>query len=240
MFSMIGRRLTYANVAVTVAVVFAMSGGAYAASKVLITSTKQIKPSVLKQLKGKAGPQGVAGAAGPQGPAGSKGETGAPGAAGKEGLQGKEGKEGKEGVQGKEGKEGIEGSPWTANGTLPEGQVLKGYWAGTGFGEAAYPEPGVGQALAAVSFALPLSSSPTPHYIKEEETPPAGCTGNVHEPGAEPGNLCVFAESEVNVGAGGVDKPKLNEVSSIGFVVGALTAAKGRIAFDGSWAAAAG
>ena len=28
--------------------VFAMSGGAYAASKFLITSTKQIKPSVLK------------------------------------------------------------------------------------------------------------------------------------------------------------------------------------------------
>jgi hypothetical protein len=35
--------------------VFAMTGGAYAAKRYLITSTKQISPSVLKQLQGKAG-----------------------------------------------------------------------------------------------------------------------------------------------------------------------------------------
>ena len=37
----------------TLALIFAMSGGAYAASHYLITSTKQIKPSVLGHLKGK-------------------------------------------------------------------------------------------------------------------------------------------------------------------------------------------
>lgn len=47
MFSRIRKRLTYANVAMTMALVFAMSGGAYAAKKYVITSTKQIKPSVL-------------------------------------------------------------------------------------------------------------------------------------------------------------------------------------------------
>ena len=41
-------RLSYANVAMTLALVFAMSGGAYAASKYVITSTKQISPKVLK------------------------------------------------------------------------------------------------------------------------------------------------------------------------------------------------
>lgn len=37
MFSRIRKRMTYANVAVTVALVFAMAGGAYAAGRCLIT-----------------------------------------------------------------------------------------------------------------------------------------------------------------------------------------------------------
>ncbi len=97
------KHFTYANVAMTVALVFAMTGGAYAASKYVITSTKQIKPGVLKQLQGKpgangsqgaAGPAGPAGATGPQGPAGAvggagtKGENGAPGTNGKDGTAG--------------------------------------------------------------------------------------------------------------------------------------------------------
>jgi Collagen triple helix repeat (20 copies) len=91
MFSRIRKRCTYANVAATMALFFAMSGGALAAGHYLITSTKQIKPSVLSSLKGKAGPagkngtigangaQGPTGATGPQGPAGSNGSNGANG-----------------------------------------------------------------------------------------------------------------------------------------------------------------
>jgi hypothetical protein len=77
------RHLNYANVVATFALVFAMSGGALAAKHYLINSTKQIKPSVLKQLKGNAGKTGPAGPGGPAGPAGvagpqgPKGETGA-------------------------------------------------------------------------------------------------------------------------------------------------------------------
>ncbi len=55
-----------------VALVFAMSGGAFAA-KYLITSTKQIKPSVLKSLKGKEGPRGLAGTNGTNGANGKDG-----------------------------------------------------------------------------------------------------------------------------------------------------------------------
>jgi hypothetical protein len=68
-----------------VALFFALGGTAIAAKHYLITSTKQIKPSVLKSLKGKAGktgpagPAGAPGAAGPQGAAGPKGEQGPPG-----------------------------------------------------------------------------------------------------------------------------------------------------------------
>lgn len=89
------RRLSYANVVATLALVFAMSGGALAANHYLINSTKQINPKVLKKLRGKTG---------------SSGKTGAPGANGAAGAAGKEGATGKEGPAGKEGKEGAAGS----------------------------------------------------------------------------------------------------------------------------------
>jgi Collagen triple helix repeat (20 copies) len=88
------KRFTYANVVATLALVFAMSGGAIAANHYLITSTKQISPKVIKKLKGKAGPAGKQGAAGPAGPAGKEGQAGKEGLAGKDGKDGKEGKEG--------------------------------------------------------------------------------------------------------------------------------------------------
>jgi hypothetical protein len=74
--------VSYASVTATLALVFSMTGGAFAASHYLITSTKQIKPSVLSQLKGNAGapgqqgPQGPAGSAGAQGSQGNQGATG--------------------------------------------------------------------------------------------------------------------------------------------------------------------
>ena len=49
------KRLSYANVTATLALVFAMSGGAMAANSYLINSTKQINPKVLKKLTGNAG-----------------------------------------------------------------------------------------------------------------------------------------------------------------------------------------
>jgi Collagen triple helix repeat (20 copies) len=85
------RRLSYANVTATLALVFAMSGGAMAANSYLINSTKQISPKVLKKLTGKAGKTGANGAAG---------TTGATGPQGKEGQPGKEGTPGTEGHPG--------------------------------------------------------------------------------------------------------------------------------------------
>jgi hypothetical protein len=55
------RRLSYANVAATPALFFAISGGALAARHYLINSAKQISPKVIKALKGKTGRPGIKG-----------------------------------------------------------------------------------------------------------------------------------------------------------------------------------
>lgn len=93
--SFLRKRVTYANVAMTLALVFAMTGGAFAAKHWVITSTKQIKPSVLKQLTGKRGPEGK------QGPAGLEGKQGPAGPEGKPGKDGTNGTNGTNGVNGK-------------------------------------------------------------------------------------------------------------------------------------------
>ena len=72
---LVRRHLSYANIAATLALVFAMSGGALAATHYLINSTRQINPKVLNALRagtwhrtalngqpiGSAGPTGNAG-----------------------------------------------------------------------------------------------------------------------------------------------------------------------------------
>lgn len=76
------------TVIAVVALVASLAGSAVAANKYLITSTKQIKPSVLKKLKGKRGPVGPAGAVGATGATGQTGSTGATGPAGTTGAKG--------------------------------------------------------------------------------------------------------------------------------------------------------
>jgi hypothetical protein len=58
------------------ALFFALGGTAAAASHYLITSTREIKPTVLSKLKGKPGPQGPAGPQGASGPVGAVGPQG--------------------------------------------------------------------------------------------------------------------------------------------------------------------
>ena len=82
----IRRHLSYANVAATLALVFAMSGGALAATHYSINSTKQINPKVLKKLKGNAGKTGKTGPTGLPGAAGLQGAKGAEGPAGQSAL----------------------------------------------------------------------------------------------------------------------------------------------------------
>ncbi len=210
MFSRLRKRFTYTNVAMTLALVFAMTGGAYAASKYLITSTKQISPKVLKSLKGANGKSGANGANGAQGPAGPTGATGATGT-GTPGATGNEGKEGKEGPPGKNGKNGTTGFTKT----LPENETETGAWA---FGPMEGSSPIATVAIA--SFAIPLAApltepaaeclanpvAPSCHvhlidtagkelHFEQPSTSPTECgtpVGTVAEPKAASGHLCVY------------------------------------------------
>ena len=70
------------------ALFFSLTGASIAASHYLITSTSQIKPSVISKLRGNRGPQGNRGSQGVQGIQGSQGVTGATGAKGATGSSG--------------------------------------------------------------------------------------------------------------------------------------------------------
>ena len=112
----IRRRFTYANVASTLALVLAMSGGAYAAIAPIrhgvihscysrangalrvVNAHARCRPhqrALNFNRRGPTGPRGLTGPAGPIGLTGAAGKTGAKGAAGKAGAAGKTGAAGK-------------------------------------------------------------------------------------------------------------------------------------------------
>lgn len=251
MFSRIGKHFTYANVTATFALVLAMSGGAYAASKILITSTKQISPKVVKSLKGAAGSKGATG---------SQGSPGAAGPAGPQGPQGAPGTNGSEGPEGKTGAPGKDGSPWTVGGTLPVGSSETGQWS---IGQSGKENEFV--YVGGISFLIPLAAAPgdTHSHIvlfeegegeANEKLPEEGgkklCSGNFEKPRAASGNLCVFASAALEnlklngFVPGGIinEEEKLDILAKEGFGAGKSGAtllfsaeAEGSIGARGTW-----
>jgi hypothetical protein len=80
------RKPSLTGITAALALFIAFGGSAAAASHYLVTSTSQIKPSVLMKLKGNAGAKGAAGPAGAVGPAGAPGAIGPQGPAGPSNL----------------------------------------------------------------------------------------------------------------------------------------------------------
>jgi hypothetical protein len=217
MFSTLRTRFGIPGIVSMIALVFAMTGGAWAASHFIITSTKQIKPSVLKALQGKQGPPGTNGTNGTNGAKGEKGDTGTPGTPGTPGksvVLGDAGVECEEGgtsveVEGtpasKEfvcnGEEGPPGSPWTVDGTLPSGKTETGTWSVLTEAYAALVPLSI-----PIELANPLGSSAV-HFNPAGFEGVAGedCPGSVTDPKAALGQLCVYtglltgAASEVNL-----------------------------------------
>lgn len=205
MFSILKNRFGIPGAISVVALVFAMFGGAYAA-----TDNGGSGAAVAsKTVKGKQGKPGKRGPAGPQG------AQGLPGAPGKDGANGAPGGKGADGVgattavfagglhgctQGGievkstgattfvcNGKDGAPGAP----GSLPEkilkGETVKGTWSAT--------VGSLESAALAVSFPLPAAAAPTPRFVieaKEGEEFAEDCPGTVGEPEAKEGNLCYY------------------------------------------------
>jgi hypothetical protein len=212
MFSPLRNRFGIPGVISVIALVFAMLGGAYAASD---TSSGNSKASASAK-KAKKGPRGPRGPKGPAGPAGPAGPQGASGANGKDGAPGSNGTNGvsvtgsaePKGLNCKEGgtkfvaangttyacngEKGKEGSPWTAGGTLPEGKTETGVWGVTSTGASLEVAP--------LSFTIPLAEnlqSANVHFnpVGYDGADGADCPGEIEEPTAKTGHLCVYTRS---------------------------------------------
>jgi hypothetical protein len=214
MLRRIHAHLTPSTAIALLALVFALTGGAFAATGGsssgpgavhAVAAKSKAKAKAKPGPRGPAGPAGKtgpAGAAGAQGPAGSQGPSGAQGPqgpAGATGATGATGAAGPAGPKGAPGPTGPEGICSTANCVLPNGVSEHGTWTQSGYfknGDTVFTS---------ISFAVPLAASldeehvhfiggPTLEQLGKGEfpTPPAGCKGSYQTPEAESGNLCVF------------------------------------------------
>ena len=175
MLSPLRNRFGIPGVISVIALVFAMLGGAYAASNDggsgASASAKAKKgPRGPRGPKGPAGAQGPAGPAGPQGPAGTDGKNGAPGPAGAAGKSVVASPASCGGLGGTEfevegsgnpetvcnGEDGEDGDPWVL-GTAPEGALMKGTW-----GIQQYTAAGVENIPVPISTAVPLDMTKVP------------------------------------------------------------------------------
>ena len=178
MISSIRRHLSYANVVATLALLFAMSGGALAASHYLINSTRQINPKVLHYLKGDRGPRGFPGIQGVS-------------------IQGPDGAPGDKGARGETGREGPPGL--SSLSVLPSGRTESGV-----FGVST---AGAGTISESVAFALPLAGalvSANVKYVPAAE-PTKECSGPGH---AIAGFLCIYTAGHTNVAPPTVSQPE--------------------------------
>jgi hypothetical protein len=231
MFSRIHEKLGTAGFVISiVALIAALTGGAYAAAGLSPQVKKQITKESKKFSKQFSKQFAVAG------PQGAKGDTGAAGAKGDTGAQGGKGDPG---APGSPGGPGPEGSPWTAGGVLPEGETETGAW---GFGIVSNSEI----QTVPVSFNIPLETAPVIHVIQENGKEKTGggeidqpaCPGEVAEPAADPGTLCLYTEKEVNIAFPGYPDPSFTKSFTTGAAIGIVPSATGSRAF-GTWAVTA-
>lgn len=123
--------------------------------------------------------------------------------------------------------------------TLASGATLRGEWSLLDTAAGASELVG-----ASYDFAFPLSARPSTHYIAPGESTPSGCSGDASNPGAAPGNLCVFADEQINTGAPEIcsweDRDCVTaKASKFGFGLAAFSTAGGQVEDDGSWAVTA-
>ncbi len=203
MFSALRRQINPATVLAFVALVFAITGGAFAATggsgngggnspakasaatgrTANFAAAAAKKKAAPKSMRGPAGPKGATGATGPAGPAGPAGAIGPAGGTGPQGIQGEKGEKG-ESIKGETGPKGSEGN---IGKTLAANATETGTWT--------YSTTAAGAVLASISFPIPLAetlNATQVHYVDRSEASSPECPGTLAEPEAKPGNLCVY------------------------------------------------
>jgi len=222
MFSPLRNRFGIPGVISVIALVFAMMGGAYAASNNSGGGKATASAKAKRGPRGPKGPTGPTGPAGPQGPAGPAGKDGANGTSGAPGADGKSveveaaGAECPEGgskfkvggvvkgaacngAEGEPGEDGEDGEPGILHPgeSLPSGATETGSWLLPGGSPAG--------TATTISFAIPLQAELGPlnvKYVPKGGTPPTECENAEHtgtagpsNPEASKGFLCVYAAS---------------------------------------------
>jgi hypothetical protein len=93
-----------------------------------------------------------------------------------------------------------------------------------------------------ITFAFPLASAPTTHYVAAGMAAPSACPGNATSPAAQAGHLCVYEGSAAINATGRVFDPiggADNTANPYGAGVAATAAAAGDFRVRGSWAVTA-
>jgi hypothetical protein len=213
MFSTLRTRFGIPGVISVIALVFAMFGGAYAASNSSSGGGKATASA--KAKKGPRGPKGATGPAGPVGPQGAAGPQGAKGDPGTKGADGTPGQSvtataesaGANCAAGGVKYTSASGDNYVCNGTfgsgtLPAHVTEKGSWAFFGWAEDGEP----GTEFVGVSFPVALAAGLDESHVRYVPTPdaqpatnnpdPVHCSGTAEDPTAASGYLCVY-ESEI-------------------------------------------
>jgi hypothetical protein len=213
MFSTLRTRFGIPGVISVMALVFAMFGGAYAASN---DSGGGKATASAKAKKGPRGPKGATGPAGPAGPVGPAGAAGAKGDAGSAGANGAPGQsvQGTPIASGGACGTGVTGVKYTLNSTSTN--ICNGKNGTTGFTKTLPSEmtetgvfvfeehtaaalPATARVETSISFPIPLAEDLGESQVHLE--PATGgftgadaiaCPGSSAEPLAKPGNLCVY------------------------------------------------
>jgi hypothetical protein len=244
MFSLLRNRFGIPGVISVIALVFAMLGGAYAATNSgsgKATASAKGKPGP----RGKTGKTGPAGPAGPQGPAGANGKDGSNGTNGKDGAPGEKGAPGTPGTPGADGKS-VESFPIAAGPTDTKCDEQGGTefevegsgsptlacngkegspWTAGGTLPKGATETGIwslsGNAgdtegvYVPISFPIRLASE-----LEESKVHFVGlfgggtCNGNLSSPKAPEGELCIYQGPLVGATFGGVFQLSLNAGAS--------------------------
>jgi len=198
--------LTYSTVVSTLALFFAVGGGAYAAASIsggVVNGCYQKQTGVLSVITGKQkckktevalswDQKGVAGDPGANGINGGTGATGATGAIGNVGNTGNTGATGNTGGVGATGSTGTTGSTgatganFTDATTLISGQTETGVYGGSGSGTSNYM-------LDSVNFRIPLASAITHSANNLPGDFTANCPGLGE---AAAGYLCLYESSD--------------------------------------------